>query len=85
VDAPLLLDTVRAILPEGVQLSIHEHQQEHFEERFIPDPFINSIRQELEESAEKMEAEKAEREALSAVKTARKQEKLLKSFEEGDD
>ena len=29
VDAPLLLDTVRAILPEGVQLSIHEHQQVH--------------------------------------------------------
>lgn len=81
VDAPILIDSVRAALPEGVQLSFHEHLQEHYEERYIPDPFINSIRAELTASSEKMESMKAEREAASAAKVARKQALLLKSLD----
>lgn len=80
VDAPILLDTIRTALPEGVQLSFHEHTQEHYEQRYIPDPFIDSLRQELTKSSEKKEAEKADREATAAAKAARKQAELLKSL-----
>jgi len=84
VDAPILLDTIRAALPEGVRLSVHNHEQEHYEARFIPDPFINSVRQELSEGNERLEAAKAEKEALAASKTARKQALILKSLEEDE-
>jgi len=84
VDAPILIDTICAALPEGVRLSVHNHEQEHYEARFIPDPFINSVRQELNEGNEKLEAARAEKEALTATKTARKQALLLKSLDEDE-
>ena len=61
-----------------------EHFQEHYEERFIPDPFINSIRDELGAGQERVEKEKAEKEATSAAKAARKQALLLKSIQTDD-
>jgi len=82
VDAAILFDTLRAALPEGVQLSLHHHTQEHYEERFIPDPFINSVRAELAEGDERLEAAKAEREAAASAKAAKKQALLLQSLEE---
>jgi len=85
VDAPILIDTVRAALPEGVHLSFHEHMQEHFEERYIPDPFINSLRSELAASSEKQDAIKAEKLAASAAKAKKKQTLLLQSLESGED
>eukprot|EP00088_Acartia_fossae_P042279 TRINITY_DN44364_c0_g1_i1.p1 TRINITY_DN44364_c0_g1~~TRINITY_DN44364_c0_g1_i1.p1 ORF type:complete len:250 (-),score=27.35 TRINITY_DN44364_c0_g1_i1:105-854(-) len=85
VDAPILIDTIRSTLPEGVQLSFHEHLQEHYEERYIPDPFINSVRAELTASEEKNIAARAEKEAASAAKAARKQAALLKSIQDTDD
>jgi len=33
VDAPILLDLIRATLPEGVNVSFHKHQEEHYELR----------------------------------------------------
>jgi len=84
VDAPILIDNIRTTLPEGVQLSVHKHLQEHYEERFIPDPFINSIRDELGAGQERVEKEKAEKEATSAAKAARKQALLLKSIQTDD-
>ena len=46
-DLPVLIDLLRRTVPEGVKLSIHEHKAEHYEARFIPDPFIDGIRSEL--------------------------------------
>lgn len=84
VDAPILIDCIQASLPEGVQLSLHNHLQEHYEDRFIPDPFINSIRDELGAGQERAEKEKAEKEATSIAKAARKQALLLKSIDTDD-
>merc|ERR1719510_1307247 len=46
-ELPVLIDIVRKTLPEGVRLSVHEHKAQHKEARFIPDPFIEEIREEL--------------------------------------
>jgi hypothetical protein len=54
--------------------------QEHYEERYIPDPFIESLRKELADDEQKREAEKADKEATAAAKAARKQAELLKSL-----
>jgi len=48
-DLPVLIDIVRKTLPEGVRLSVHEHKNEHKEARFIPDPFIQNLHDELNE------------------------------------
>lgn len=80
VDAPILVDIIRTALPEGVQLSLHQHTQAHYEERYIPDPFIESLRKELSDDEEKREAERADRQATAAAKAARKQAELLKSL-----
>jgi hypothetical protein len=36
IDAPILIDILRRTLPEGVELSVHQHQEEHYEARYIP-------------------------------------------------
>ena len=59
--------------------------QEYYEERWIPDPFINSLRDELSEGQEKLAAEKEKRQEVSAAKAARKQAALLKSLQGEDD
>ena len=38
---------MRKTIPEGVSLSVHPHQEEHFEARYIPDPFIEGLKAEL--------------------------------------
>jgi len=65
-DLPVLIDIIRKTLPEGVELSVHEHKEEHREARFIPDPFIEGLQSELneitarkQESIDKAMAEKA--------------------------
>ena len=57
IDAPFLVDIIRRTLPEGVQLSIHEHTEEHYEDRFIQDPFLNSMKMELNEMYKKRQKE----------------------------
>lgn len=56
-DLPVLIDIVRKTLPEGVRLSIHEHNNEHSEARYIPDPFIDGLRTELHELHSKKQSE----------------------------
>ena len=56
--------------------------QEHFEERWIPDPFIDSIRSELEEGQEKKDAALEKRQAIASAKAARKTAALLASLNE---
>lgn len=80
IDAPILFDIMRTCLPEGVEMSVHPHKQEHYEQRWIPDPFIDGIRQELlsdeEVKAQEIEAKKE----VKAGKEAKKQEMLLKTL-----
>ena len=47
IDAPILIDILRRTIPEGVELSVHKHEAEHYESRYIPDPFIDGISKEL--------------------------------------
>ena len=41
IDAPILIDILRRTLPEGVELNVHQHQEEHYEARYIPGEGIN--------------------------------------------
>jgi len=85
VDAPILFDIMRTCLPEGVQLSVHPHQNEHFEQRWIPDPFIDGIRKELREDDELKEKEHMEKKEMKEKKESKKQELLLKNLMTDDD
>jgi len=82
IDAPILFDIIRTCLPEGVHLSIHEHKTEHYEERWIPDPFLDGIRTELKTDEEKKREESAKARVARDAKEAKKQENLLKTLEE---
>jgi len=84
IDAPLLLDTIRRGLPEGVTLSLHEHQVEMAEARWIADPFIDSLRAEISASKDTKELEQAKKAELADAKAARKRTELLKSLTEED-
>merc|ERR1712029_146280 len=69
-ELPVLLDVLRKTLPEGVSLSVHKHSNEHYEARYIPDPLIQGVTQELEEieaaRAEAIAIKRAERDAKRA-------------------
>lgn len=71
-DLPVLIDILRKTLPEGVKLSVHEHKPEHYEARFIPDPFIDGLRSELSEmdtrKREEVEKARAEKAAKGKLK-----------------
>ena len=71
-------------LPEGVSLSVHEHTREHEEERWVADPFIDSLRSELDEKAEEKAAEKLKTEAKMEAKAQKKKEALLKSLRDDE-
>ena len=72
-------------LPEGVSLSVHEHERDMEEERWVADPFIDSLRGELDEKAEEKAAEKAKTEAKMEAKAQKKKEALLKSLRDDDE
>ena len=80
VDAPVLIDTIRIALPEGVVLSVHEHTREMAEERWIADPFIDSLRTELDAADVEKEKEQIKKDATTEAKAARKKAELLKSL-----
>jgi len=89
IDIPILIDILRRTIPEGVDLSFHEHTAEHFEARFIPDPFLNSVKKELEEiEAERLrqrEISAASKEAKDAAKEQRKLGQLYEDMDDDDD
>lgn len=74
-----------AALPEGVSLSVHEHSRDLEEERWVADPFIDSLRNELDEKAEEKAAEKLKTEAKMEAKAQKKKEALLKSLRDDDE
>lgn len=41
-------ELVQAALPQGVNLSVHEHQQEEEEIRYVPDYELKELKAELE-------------------------------------
>ena len=65
-------------------MSIHEHHRDMEEERWISDPFIDSLRSELEKGASEKAAEKAKSEAKMEAKAQKKKELLLKSLRDDD-
>ena len=66
-------------------MSVHEHEEEHYEARFIPDPFIEGIKKEMAEYREKSDASKESAALTAAEKAERKKQKLLQSLEDDDD
>lgn len=80
IDAPILFDIMRTCLPEGVELSVHPHLQEHYEHRWIPDPFIDGIRQELLSDDELKAQQMENKMEMKAGKEAKKKEMLLKTL-----
>ena len=67
-DVQILLDLLRKTCPEGVTLSVHEHLDDHYEARFIPDPFIQTLKSELKEFEEKKLKAMEEKDAKEASK-----------------
>lgn len=49
----LLIDVIEASLPAGVKLSLHSHELDHEEIRYIPDLELKELHQELEEIKKK--------------------------------
>jgi len=80
VDAPTLIDIIQRALPEGVNMSLHEHTTEMAELRWIADPFIDQLRSELSQKAEEKELQRAEARKVAEAKEKRKRETLLKSL-----
>jgi len=67
-DLPVLIDIIRKTLPEGVQLSIHEHDTSHSEARYIPDPLIDGLRAQVTQYETKKQLAIAEALAEKAAK-----------------
>uniref|UniRef100_A0A1B6LJ98 Small ribosomal subunit protein uS10 domain-containing protein n=1 Tax=Graphocephala atropunctata TaxID=36148 RepID=A0A1B6LJ98_9HEMI len=58
VDVPstkmaMFAELVQAALPQGVSLTIHEHQQEHEEIRYVPDYELKELKTQLDTLAQK--------------------------------
>ena len=89
IDAPILLDVLRRTLPEGVSLSVHDHEVQHYEARFIPDPFIIGLQNELDSMEEKdrieREAKMGTKEAKDAAREKAKLSQLYAMEDEEDD
>ncbi|KAG0710573.1 39S ribosomal protein L48, mitochondrial [Chionoecetes opilio] len=49
ITAPVFLEVIQAGLPEGVELSMHEHEPEHSEIRYIPDLELRTLHNQLDE------------------------------------
>lgn len=85
VDAPILVDILRKTLPEGVNLSVHPHAEEHVEARYIPDPFIDSLRSELNILEEKRAKEMEGKQETKAAKEAAKDQANRAALYDDDD
>lgn len=49
ITLPLFIEVLQNSLPEGVQLVVHPHKEEHETERYIPDLELKALRQELDD------------------------------------
>ena len=89
IDAPLLIDLLRRTIPEGVELSVHEHTEDHYEARFIPDPFILGLKEELktmeEERAKAMDERLMSAAEKAAAREKRKLDELYSSLDDDDE
>ena len=89
IDASLLIDLLRRTLPEGVDLSVHEHTEDHYEARFIPDPFITGLKEELRQMEEERAKLVDEKMMSAAEKEARREKRkldeLYSSLDDEDD
>ena len=89
IDAPILIDILRRTIPEGVDLSVHKHEEEHYEARFIPDPFITGLKEELRQMEEERAKLVDEKMMSAAEKEARREKRkldeLYSSLDDEDD
>jgi hypothetical protein len=85
LDLPILLSVIRQTLPEGVRLSVHEHLEEHYEARYIPDPFLEGIKKEMGDYHEKMADYYDESSRTREEKEEKKKQRLLASLEDDED
>ncbi len=85
VDLPLLLTLLQQSLPEGVQLSVHEHAEEHYEARFIPDPFLDHIKKEIVQIQEEFDQTSEASAAKREEREERKRRSLLASLDDDED
>ena len=85
LDLPILLDKLKTSLLEGVQLSVHQHEDQHYEARHIPDPFVEGLKEELKTIADSREGEIEEKKEKAAKKEAIKKDALLASLDDDDD
>ena len=70
-DLQILADLLRKSCPEGVRLSVHEHNEDHYEARFIPDPFISTLKAEMKEFEAKRLKAIEEKDAKEAAKKSK--------------
>ncbi|RXG60398.1 39S ribosomal protein L48, mitochondrial, partial [Armadillidium vulgare] len=56
--APIFIQVIKAALPEGVKLSIHEHMEEHYNVRRIPDLQLKALESKLDELGGPVEKKK---------------------------
>ncbi|KAL7632810.1 UNVERIFIED_CONTAM: hypothetical protein RMT77_016876 [Armadillidium vulgare] len=56
--APIFIQVIKAALPEGVKLSIHEHMEEHYNIRRIPDLQLKALESKLDELGGPVEKKK---------------------------
>ena len=77
IDAQILIDILTRTIPEGVELSVHEHSEEENEVRWVPDPLRNAIKDDLFEMAQARRAEREGSDLKTAAKQARKEKAKL--------
>ena len=70
-------------------MSVHEHKDEYYEARFIPDPFISGLKTELRVMDEERSKQQEDRALTKAEKDARKEQRkldeLYSSLDDDDD
>lgn len=52
---PLLIDIITSFCPVGVNISVHVHEEKHFEQRFVPDLKVLELKKTLQNMNEEKE------------------------------
>ncbi|KAL0267527.1 UNVERIFIED_CONTAM: hypothetical protein PYX00_009773 [Menopon gallinae] len=52
-EIPVLIDIILSACPPGVSISVHNHEEHHFENRFVPEMRVLELQDQLDELAEK--------------------------------
>lgn len=50
---PLFTELIQAALPQGVNISVHLHESEYEEKRYVPDYELKQLQSQLEDLSQK--------------------------------